>query len=179
MLTQAIVRSRAIKAGVVSQDEKEREGRRTILNFGHTIGHGLEAATGYQSFLHGEAVAIGMMGAAMLSRRLGLLSSVAVERQQALLDGFGLPTLLSATALRTQRSPSPSSSRATSSLSLRAMRSNLTVSIEGITRAMELDKKKRGKTIRWVLLEDIGRAVIRTDVPQEEVLAVLHELAES
>jgi shikimate kinase / 3-dehydroquinate synthase len=179
VLTKAIARSAAIKAGVVSQDEREREGKRTILNFGHTIGHGLEAATGYQSFLHGEAVAIGMMGAAMLSRRLGLLSLVAVERQQALLDGFGLPTSLSATTLTSPGSASPSSLEAPSSMSLRAKRSNLKVSIEGITRAMELDKKRKGKTIRWVLLENIGRAVIRTDVPQEEVLAVLHELAQS
>jgi shikimate kinase / 3-dehydroquinate synthase len=179
VLTQAIARSMAIKAGVVSQDEKEREGRRTILNYGHTIGHGLEAATGYRSFLHGEAVAIGMMGAAMLSRRLGLLSSVAVERQQVLLDGFGLPTSLIATTLTSPGSASPSSLGAPYSMSLRAKRSNLKVSIEGITRAMELDKKKRGKTILWVLLENIGRAVIRTDVPQEEVLAVLHELAQS
>lgn len=179
VLTQAIGRSAAIKAGVVSRDEKEREGKRTILNFGHTIGHGLEAATGYQSFLHGEAVAIGMMGAAMLSRRLGLLSSVAVERQQALLDGFGLPTLLSGSALTSLRSPSTSWLRAPSRLPLRAKRSNLKIGIEGVTRAMELDKKTKGRAIRWVLLEDIGRAVICSDVPQEEVLAVLHELAES
>ncbi len=179
VLTAAIGRSAAIKAAVVSQDEKEGEGKRTVLNYGHTIGHGLEAATGYQSFLHGEAVAIGMMGAARLSRRLGLLSQAAMDRQQALLDEFGLPTSLSAATLTSLRSASPSSLRAPSPLSLRAKRSNLKVSIEGITRAMELDKKKKGKAIRWVLLEDIGKAVIRTDVPQEEVLAVLNELAES
>ena len=92
---------------------------------------------------------------------------------------FGLPTLVSATALTSLRSASPSSPLVPSSLSLRAMRSNLKVSIEGITKAMELDKKKTGRTIRWVLLEDIGRAVVRSGVPQEEVLAVLHELAES
>jgi shikimate kinase/3-dehydroquinate synthase len=155
LLTRAIARSTAIKAQVVSQDEKEREGKRTILNYGHTIAHGLEAATRYKRFLHGEAVAIGMMGAAKLSQRSGLLPSAAMERQQALLQKFGLPT------------------------SLRAKRSNLKLSIAGITRAMELDKKMRGKTIRWVLLQDIGKAVIRSDVPQEDVLAVIRELAES
>lgn len=154
LLTRAIARSAAIKAQVVNQDEKEREGKRTILNYGHTIAHGLEAATQYKRFLHGEAVAIGMMGAAKLSQRLGLLPSAAVERQQALLQKFGLPT------------------------SLPAKRSNLKLSLAGVTRAMELDKKVKEKAIRWVLLQDIGRTVIRSDVPQKEVLAVLQELAE-
>ncbi len=154
LLTRAIARSIAIKAQVVSQDEKEREGKRTILNYGHTIAHGLEAATQYKRFLHGEAVAIGMVGAAKLSQRLGLLPSAAVKRQQALLRKFGLPT------------------------SLRAKRSNLKLSLAGVTRAMELDKKVRGKAIRWVLLQDIGEVVIRNDVPQQDVLAVLRDLAE-
>jgi 3-dehydroquinate synthase len=154
LLTRAIARSAAIKAQVVSQDEKEREGKRTILNYGHTIAHGLEATTQYKRFLHGEAVAIGMMGAAKLSQRLGLLPSDAVKRQQALLQKFGLPT------------------------SLRAKRSKLKLSLAEVTRAMELDKKMKGKAIRWVLLQDIGKAVIRSDVPQKETLAILQELAE-
>lgn len=152
LLVQAIARSAAIKAQVVSQDEKEREGKRTILNYGHTIGHGVEAATRYKRFLHGEAVAIGMMGAAKLSQRSGFLPSTAVERQRALLQEFGLPT------------------------SLRGKQRNLKLSLAGVTRAMELDKKVRGKAIRWVLLEDIGKAVIRNDVPREDVLTVLREL---
>ena len=90
-VTKAIARSAAIKAQVVSEDEKER-GKRIILNYGHTIAHGLEAASQYGRFLHGEAVAIGMMGAAKLSQRLGLLSVEVVQRQQALLQKFGLPT---------------------------------------------------------------------------------------
>jgi 3-dehydroquinate synthase len=163
LLTRAIACSAAIKAQVVSQDEKEREGKRTILNYGHTIAHGLEAATQYKRFLHGEAVAIGMMGAAKLSQRLGLLPSAAVERQQALLQKFGLPTSLRAEAASQSRG---------------RKRSNLKLSLAGVTRAMELDKKVRGKAIRWVLLQDIGKAVIRSDVPQNEVLAVLQELAE-
>jgi len=154
LLTRAIARSAAIKAQVVNQDEEEREGKRTILNYGHTIGHGLEAATQYRRFLHGEAVAIGMVGAARISQRLGLLSSAAVERQEALLQEFGLPT------------------------SLKAKRSNLKVSVAGITKAMELDKKVKGKAIRWVLLQGIGKAVIRSDVPQQDVLTILRELAE-
>jgi len=163
LLTRAIARSAAIKAQVVSQDEKEREGKRTILNYGHTIAHGLEAATQYKRFLHGEAVAIGMVGAAKLSQRLGLLPSAAVERQQALLQKFGLPTSLRAEAASQSRG---------------RKRSNPKLSLAGATRAMELDKKVKGKSIRWVLLQDVGKVVIRSDVPQEEVLAVLQELAE-
>ncbi len=90
IITEVVRRSAAIKAQVVSEDEKER-GRRIILNYGHTIAHGIEAATRYESFLHGEAVSIGMMGAAMLSQRLGLLSEEAVGRQRSLLQRFRLP----------------------------------------------------------------------------------------
>jgi shikimate kinase/3-dehydroquinate synthase len=147
LLARAIARSAAIKAQVVSQDEKEREGKRTILNYGHTIAHGLEAATRYKRFLHGEAVAIGIVGAAKLSQLLGLLPSAAVERQQAILQKFGLPTVFSG------------------------------LDLTEITRAMELDKKTKGKAIRWVLLQDIGKVVISSDVPQRDVLAVLKELA--
>jgi 3-dehydroquinate synthase len=163
LLSRAIARSAAIKAQIVSQDEKEREGKRTILNYGHTIAHGLEAATQYKSFLHGEAVAIGMVGAAKLSQRLSLLSPAAVERQQALLQKFGLPTSLRAEATSQRRG---------------RKRSNLRLSIGGINRAMELDKKVRGKAIRWVLLQDIGKVVIRSDVSQEDVLAVIQKLME-
>jgi 3-dehydroquinate synthase len=164
LLTRAIARSAAIKAQVVSQDEKEREGKRTILNYGHTIGHGLETATRYKRLFHGEAVAIGMAGAAKLSQRLGLLPSRAVERQKALLQKFGLPTSLRAEAANQRRG---------------GKRGNLKLRIAGVTRAMELDKKVKAKAIRWVLLQDIGKAAIRSDVSQKEVLAVLRELVES
>jgi len=148
LLTRVIARNAAIKAQIVSQDEKERKGKRTILNYGHTIAHGLETATQYKRFLHGEAVAIGIMGAAKLSQRLGLLSSTAVERQQTLLQKFNLPTVFSG------------------------------LDSTEITRAMELDKKVKGKAIRWVLLQDIGKVVVRSEVPQQDVLAILQELAE-
>jgi len=163
LLTAAIGRSAAIKARVVSWDEKEREGKRTILNYGHTIGHGLEAATGYRRFLHGEAVAIGMMGAAELSERLGLLSSTVVQRQEALLQKFDLPTSLQAEATNRRRG---------------RKRSDFKLSIAAVTGAMKLDKKVRGKAIRWVLLQDIGKAVVRNDVPQQDVVAVLQEVME-
>jgi len=145
---QAIVRSAAIKAQIVSEDEKEM-GKRIILNYGHTIAHGLEAASQYRQFLHGEAVAIGMMGAAKLSQKLGLLSVKAVERQQSLLQRFGLAVSFSG------------------------------LNLVGITEAMKLDKKVKSKDIRWVLLQNIGRTTIRSNVPQQDVLSVLQELLDS
>jgi 3-dehydroquinate synthase len=161
LLTRAIGRSAAIKAWVVSQDERERTGKRIMLNYGHTIGHGLEAATEYRRFLHGEAVAVGMMGAAKLSQRMGLLSPATVERQKVLLEEFGLPTSLQTEGGRRRRSSRRGSTR---------------LSIGAVTRAMEVDKKMSGKAIRWVLLQHIGEAVARSDVPQRDVLAVLREL---
>ena len=146
-VNEAIIRSASLKAQVVSQDEKER-GQRIILNYGHTIAHGLEAATRYIGFLHGEAVAIGMMGAAKLSQRLGILPASVVKRQQSLLRKFGLPTAF------------------------------FGINLAEIAKAMEVDKKTRAKGIRWVLLEGIGKTTIRASVPQQDVLAVLEELSQ-
>ena len=146
-VNEAIIHSASLKAQVVSQDEKER-GQRIILNYGHTIAHGLEAATRYIGFLHGEAVAIGMMGAARLSQRLGILPASVVKRQQSLLRKFGLPTGF------------------------------FGVNLAEIAKATEVDKKTRAKGIRWVLLEDIGKTAIRASVPQQDVLAVLEELSQ-
>ena len=140
--------SAAIKAKIVSEDEKER-GVRIILNYGHTVAHGLEAATGYERFLHGEAVAIGMVGAAMISQHLGLLPQAVVQRQGELLRRFDLPTGCSG------------------------------VDIGKVLQAMELDKKVRGERVRWVLLTDIGQPVIRDDVPNEVVESVIRELLQS
>jgi len=144
-ITEAVRRSASLKAGVVSEDEKER-GRRMILNYGHTIAHGLEAATQYQRFLHGEAVAIGMMGAAMLSQRLGLLPTEIVERQRRLIQVFGLPTTCS------------------------------DVDRARVLEAMELDKKVRERVVRWVLLDAMGKPILRDDVPVAHVVSVLDEL---
>jgi 3-dehydroquinate synthase len=146
LIDRAIARSAAIKAQVVSQDERERDEKRTILNYGHTIAHGLEAATKYKRFLHGEAVSIGMVGAAKLSQRLGLLPSATVKHQKAILQEFSLPIGFS------------------------------NLDLTDITKAMELDKKVKDETIRWVLLQNIGEAVIRGDVSQQDVLSVLREL---
>ncbi len=143
---EAIRRSVAAKAAVVSEDEREETGRRTVLNYGHTLAHAIEAATHYGRFLHGEAVAIGMTAAAVISRNLGLLSPDVERRQRDLLERFGLPT--------------------------RAQGLDRTA----LFSAMALDKKVRDKAIRWVLLEDIGRTVLRDDVPQPVVEHALNEL---
>ena len=89
-LNHAILRSCEIKARIVADDEHER-GARALLNFGHTFAHAIEAATGYGSWLHGEAVAAGMVLAARLSAGLGRIPAAQAERLSALLERFGLP----------------------------------------------------------------------------------------
>ena len=143
---RVIARSVALKATVVSEDEREETSRRTILNYGHTIGHGLEAAAEYAGLLHGEAVAVGMSGAARIAVRLGILAPGVAQRQESLLARFGLPL----------RAPGIDARKALA--------------------AMALDKKVKGGTVRWVLLEDIGRPIIRRDVPPSLVEEVVAEL---
>lgn len=144
--TEAIRRSVAIKARVVSEDEWEEKGIRTTLNYGHTLAHALESATAYTRFLHGEAVAIGMIAAAGISARMGLLPEEVVERQRRLLDRYKLPVLAEG------------------------------VDRGRIAAAMSLDKKVRGKAIQWVLLEGIGHPVLRDDVSAELVEEALREV---
>jgi shikimate kinase/3-dehydroquinate synthase len=145
---QAIAWSAAIKSRIVSQDEEETLGLRTILNYGHTLGHALETVTGYGQLLHGEAVSIGMMAAARISERKGLLPARAVERQEALLRRFGLP-------VRCPRVP-----------------------WEALWMAMARDKKAEARSLRWVLLEGLGHAVVRGGVEEGLVAAVVQELME-
>jgi shikimate kinase / 3-dehydroquinate synthase len=146
--TQVVRRNMALKAQVVEEDERETTGRRSILNYGHTVGHALEAATGYGVLLHGEAVALGMIAAGEIGRRMVPTPSVVVDRQKTLLGRFGL------------LKPFP---RVTS---------------EAVLAAMALDKKITGKSIRWVLLADIGKLVLRSDAPDEVVREVVEELLE-
>jgi 3-dehydroquinate synthase len=93
-LTYAIRRSCEIKAAIVAEDERE-QGRRALLNLGHTFGHALEAIGGYQRWLHGEAVGIGMALAARTSVALGWLDTSDCERIEILLNKAGLPTTAS------------------------------------------------------------------------------------
>ncbi|MCX7616345.1 3-dehydroquinate synthase [Tepidiforma sp.] len=139
-----IARSVAIKAAIVSEDERE-SGRRTLLNYGHTVGHAIEAVTGYETWLHGEAVAIGMRAAGIISVELGLLPPAEFERQQTLIRRFGLP----------ESAPG---------LDPRA-----------VFDATLVDKKVRAGSIRWVLLERIGHAIVRQGVPD----ALVHHAIET
>src|SRR6202453_740076 len=90
-LTYAIARSCEIKATVVARDEREHN-LRAILNFGHTFAHAIEAATAYETYLHGEAVALGLLIASDLSHRLGLIDAAAKDRIYALVRRAGLPS---------------------------------------------------------------------------------------
>jgi 3-dehydroquinate synthetase len=131
----AIRRAIALKAHVVEQDELDLTGIRAILNYGHTIGHALEAATGYAELLHGEAVAVGMRAAASIAQGLGLHPADAVARQERLLHRLGLPRACPETE--------PAKVRA----------------------AMGLDKKREGGRTAWVLPAGLGAVRVTRDVP--------------
>ena len=93
LLETIITRSCQAKADVVAQDEKE-SGLRAILNYGHTIGHAVESLTHYKQFVHGEAVGIGMVAAGKIALEMGLWTSEAAKRQDALIAKAGLPTAI-------------------------------------------------------------------------------------
>ena len=139
---ELIARSVAIKARVVSEDEREA-GARTLLNYGHTVGHAVEAAAGYSRYLHGEAVAIGMHAAGRIACECGLLAPEALARQQSLLRACGLPERAEGVARDT------------------------------VLDAMRSDKKVRDGAVSWVLLDRIGHAAVHRDVPADAVEAAL------
>jgi len=138
LLTRIVARSCEIKAEVVSQDETET-GLRAILNFGHTIGHAIEAISGYGKFLHGEAISIGQVKAAQLSARLTGLSGAEVARITDLFRKAGLPTTLPMT---------------------RAFQARL-------RDAMKLDKKVSAGEVKFVLATRIGEVRWGQKVPAE------------
>lgn len=139
VLVRLISRSCEIKAEVVSKDEREA-GLRAILNYGHTIGHAVETATGYTRYLHGEAVAIGMVSAALLAHLLGLIDRQQAERIRALIRGYGLPDVI------------PES-----------------VGFEKMLSGMQLDKKTVSGALTFVLPEKIGAVRIEKGVIPEDI----------
>ena len=146
-LVEPVIRqSVEIKAEIVSADEFETGNDRVLLNYGHTIGHAIEAVTEYGTYLHGEAVAIGMMVAASISQRQGLISEELVDRQRALLQRFELPVALS------------------------------NIDPETLLAATTSDKKSRGGKIRWVLLRGPGRSTTSRDVSTRVVRAALNDV---
>lgn len=132
----------ALKATIVSEDEREA-GQRALLNLGHTFGHAIEAAAAFGAWLHGEAVAAGLVMAAELATRLGMLDREVVGRLETLLRAAGLPT----------RPPPVGGSR------LKAL--------------MAIDKKIAGGKQRFVLPEGLGSSRVVADVPEDELDAVL------
>ena len=137
-----IARSCEIKADVVRQDEREG-GLRRILNFGHTIAHAIEKETGYARYRHGEAVAIGMAGAADISVQMGLLPDADRVRMNELSRAMGLP--LSAES----------------------------VTADAMYEDLFHDKKTVGGRIHWVLADSIGKVSVHSDVPEEMVRKTL------
>lgn len=142
-LTHAIEISCENKAAVVAEDERE-SGIRAILNLGHTFGHAIETAQEYSGWLHGEAVAMGMILAADLSVRLGWLDAGELARARALIDAAGLPVTL------------PQE-----------------ISPGALLGHMALDKKNRDGALTLILLEKIGHAVIRDGIRQELIVETL------
>jgi 3-dehydroquinate synthase len=141
-LAHAIAQSCRAKAAIVEADEYE-QGCRALLNLGHTFGHAIETATGYEAWLHGEAIAAGMVMAADLSARLGWIGSAEHQRVAAIFERAGLPV-----------APPP-------------------VGAERLRTLMAGDKKARAGRLRLVLLEAIGRACIADDVPGDALDATL------
>ena len=143
-LTHAIARSCEIKSTVVAKDEREQD-LRAILNFGHTFGHAIEAATAYETYLHGEAVGLGMLIATDLSHRLGLIDAAVTNRVRDILARAGLPT--------------------------EAPRVGAAKALE----LMQMDKKVLAGTVRLVLLDRLGRAIVTGDYAQAALEATLEE----
>lgn len=141
-LKHAILLSCAEKAKIVASDERE-EGIRAILNLGHTFGHAIETATGYSEWLHGEAVATGMVMAADLSWRLGLLTNDEARKIKKLIAAFGLPV-------------TPPG-----------------IDVPTFLNLMGKDKKADQGKIKFILLEAIGKARIQANIPPDVLNATL------
>jgi 3-dehydroquinate synthase len=143
-LARAIRRCCELKAVIVAEDERE-QGRRALLNLGHTFGHAIETGGGYGTWLHGEAVGAGMLMAADLSRRVGWLAPADVERVRVLLSRAGLP--LTAPRIGARRG----------------------------LELMGMDKKVLAGRLRLVLLRRLGEGVVAGDYPAEALQATLEE----
>jgi 3-dehydroquinate synthase len=133
-----------LKAEVVERDEYETTGLRAVLNYGHTFAHAFETVGGYGAWLHGEAVAAGMVCASRLAERLGMIGAELTRRQVQLLEAFGLPT-------------APKSGWATDEL----------------LAVMRRDKKAAAGKLRFILPTRLGEVKLVDDVPEVLVRDVL------
>lgn len=145
-LEHAVRRCCELKASVVEQDEREA-GLRAILNYGHTFGHAIETGTGYGTWLHGEAIGAGMVMAAELSARLGLVGDEAAARVRSLVERAGLPV----------KGPD--------------------MPLERYLALMAVDKKASAGKLNFVLLEAIGRASVSAGVDPHAVEAAIRACA--
>lgn len=145
VIEEVIGGSCRLKANVVERDAREAD-LRAVLNYGHTVGHAIEAAGGYGRWTHGEAVSIGMVGEARLAHRRGLCSAETVARQERLLARLGLPV----------HSPD--------------------TGVEAVLAAISHDKKSRDGRVPFVLAPEIGAFRVEYGIPREDVRAVLEGL---
>lgn len=139
-----------LKAEIVRDDEREEatgSGGRALLNLGHTFAHAIEAVAGYGEYLHGEAVAVGLVCATALSRDLGKIPGEALDTVAGVLERYGLPVRL--------REPLPG---------------------EALLAAMMRDKKVRAGKLRFVAMEEIGRAIVVGDVDRDTVGRIWSEI---
>lgn len=134
-----------IKANIVSLDEREEKGLRTVLNFGHTIGHALEAASGFNKYNHGEAIALGMLVALGISVKLGLIKVALLKRAELLINNVGLPVRISK------------------------------VSLEKILSRHYHDKKFMGSKNKFVLTTGLGKTRIVKDIPLKLISSAIKE----
>ncbi|MEM9480939.1 MAG: 3-dehydroquinate synthase [Verrucomicrobiota bacterium] len=142
-----IARNVGIKAAVVEEDEKELSGTRALLNFGHTIGHGIEAAGGYGRFLHGEAISLGLVAACGLSEKKAELDRAVSDKITGALARFGLPLKLEGQ-----------------------------LETAAVLDALKHDKKFRAGSIAFVLLRAAGDAFVSRDVTLEDIEAAIEGL---
>jgi 3-dehydroquinate synthase len=142
---QVVARCCRLKADVVEKDEREETGLRMVLNYGHTFAHAFETIGGYSGWLHGEAVAAGMICASRLAERQGLVAQEVTERQQRLLAQFGLPTAPKLWP------------------------------VAELIEVMRSDKKSLGGRLRFILPRRLGEVALFDNVPETEVRRVLEE----
>ena len=148
ILEKVVTRSCAIKALVVTKDEREKN-LRAILNFGHTIGHALEGAAAYKGFTHGEAVAVGMVGAAIIANNVGLADSNLEKKLSSLLVRAGLPVSAKGQGLAWKK----------------------------LLGFMQKDKKVINERIRFILPLAIGKVTVEDSVPLQVIRQAIAELS--
>lgn len=146
-LTTLVARNVRIKAAIVAEDEFETKGVRALLNFGHTIGHGIEAAAGYGKLLHGEAVALGLVAACRLSVAKAGLPQSHCDRIFSALQKYDLPLRLAPY-----------------------------ISTDSVLQALRKDKKFHSGSVRFILLRSLGDAFVSKEITEHDIIAAIESL---